>query len=93
MRLVPRDPRDALHEIKDRFRWSAFLHQNSIDDLRGLGLGEAALAQEVLAVFVVSGHDPLPRRLDAVDERHGRGFGKLDQRRFGFQGETRGRVF
>lgn len=92
MRLVARNPRDALYEVENRFWRPAFLNQHLIDDLCRLGLGEAALAQETLAIVVVPSDDPLPRRLDAVDERHGRGIGELDQGRLGFQGKTRGRI-
>ena len=63
------------------------------DDLRRLGLGEAALAQEVGAVLVGAGDDLLPRRLDAVDERHGRGIGETRQRRRRLMREARGGVF
>ena len=48
-----------------------FLGQHRVDDLPGFGLGETAMAQEVGAVFVGSCHDPLARRLDAVDEGQG----------------------
>lgn len=38
MRLVARDPRDALYEVENRFWRPAFLKQHGIDDLRGLEL-------------------------------------------------------
>ena len=56
-------------------------------------LREAALAQEFAAVLVGAGDDLLPRRLDAVDEGHGRGIGETGQRRGRFMGEARGGVF
>ena len=75
-------------------RRPAFLEQHGLDDLRGLGLARSrACAGTSCAVLVVAGDDPLPRRLDAVDERHGRGVGELDQRRLRFVRETRGRIF
>lgn len=64
-----------------------------IDDLRHLGLGEAAFAQEVAAVLVDSSDDPLRCRLDVVDERHRRGVGEEGQRRGRFTGEPRGSAF
>ncbi len=69
MRLVARDGGDALNEIEDALRRTAFLGQHRVDDLAGFGFGEAATAQEVAAILVAARHDPLARRLDAVDER------------------------
>ena len=57
------------------------------------GLREAALAQEVGPVLVVAGDDPLPRRLDAVDEGSGEELAKLRQRRRRLLREARGGVF
>ena len=66
--LVARDCGDALHEVEDALGLAAFLSQDGLDDLRRLGFGEAALAQEVAAVLVGAGDDLFPRRSDAVDE-------------------------
>ena len=52
--LVAGKPRDALHEVKDRFRRAALFHQHLLDDLARLRLGETALAQEDLAVLVIA---------------------------------------
>ncbi len=93
MRLVARDPRDALHEIEDRCRRMPLFGQHHVDDLRRLGPGEAALAQEAVAIFIVPSDDPFPRGLDAIDERHGRRLRELDQRWLGFEGEARGGIF
>ena len=71
MRLGAGERRDALHEIEDAFRRAAFLVQHCLDDLRRLGLGEPALAQEAFAVLVGAGDDPFARGLDAGDERRG----------------------
>jgi len=62
---------DALHEVEHRLRWPALLVEYSGDDLLGLGLGEAAFAQEALAVVVLAGDDRFPRGADAGDERRG----------------------
>ena len=67
MRLVARDGSDALHEIEDGLRRTAFLRQHPVDDLAGLGLGEAPPTQEVGAVFVRSGDDPLAGVRSAMD--------------------------
>ena len=60
------------------------------DHLRRLRLAEAALAQEVLAILVLAGDDPFARRLDARDERRGRGLGEARQRRRRLVGEALG---
>ena len=59
MCLVARDRRDALHEVEDALRLAAFLGQYGLDDLRRLGFREAALAQELGAIVVIAGDDPL----------------------------------
>jgi hypothetical protein len=79
MRLGPGERRDPLHEIKDAFRLVIFLAQNRFDDLRRLGFGKAALAQERFAVVVRAGDDPFPCGLDPSDERRRRGIGKARQ--------------
>lgn len=81
----------ALHKIEDAFRRAAFLLQNGLDDLAGLGLAEPALAQEGFAVVIGAGNDTLPRRLDAGDEWRGRGIGKARQRGRGPHGRTAAR--
>src|SRR5262249_23709323 len=60
---------------------------------RRLGFGEATLAKELAAVVVSAGDDLLPRRLDAVHERHRRGIGEAGQRWRRLVGEARGGVF
>jgi hypothetical protein len=93
MWLVPCDTGYALNKVEDGLRGATFLEEDGVDDPGGLGLREAALAQECCAVLVIAGDDPFPRRLDAVDERHGRGVGELDQCRLRLMGETGGRTF
>lgn len=85
--LVPGDSGDALNEIEYTLGLAPFLGQHRLNDLGGLGFGEAALAQELTAVVVGAGDDLFPRRLDAVDEGHGRGIGEAGQRRRRFVGE------
>jgi hypothetical protein len=80
MGLAASERRDALHEIEDALRFRIFLAQHGLDDLRRLRFGETALAQKALAVLVATGDDPLPRHLDAGDERDGRGFGETRER-------------
>src|SRR3546814_1843070 len=41
---------DALHEVVDALGRTAFLAEHGCDDLGGLGLGKAPLAQEILAI-------------------------------------------
>ncbi len=69
--LVACEGGDALHEIEDALGLAPFLSQHGLDDLRGLSLGEAALAQELAAVVIGAGDNLFPRRLDAVDEWEG----------------------
>ena len=88
MRLVAGDRRDALHEVEDALGLAAFFGEHCLDDLRCLRLAEAALAQEFGAFLVRARDDPLSCRLDAVDERHGRGIGKPRQRRRCLMGEA-----
>lgn len=59
---------NSLHEIIEAFRRVAFFDQHGGDDLRGLRLGETAFPQEVLAVIVLAGDDPLAGLLDPMDE-------------------------
>lgn len=68
MSLATSKRRDALHEIKDAFRLAIFLAQNGFDDLRCLGLGKPAPAEEGLPVLVRTSNDPRPRGLDTGDE-------------------------
>src|SRR4029077_3259816 len=84
---------DALHEVEDGFGPATLLGNHGLDDLRGLTLAEAALAQEVLAILIRPGDDALPRSTDAVDEWHRRGVGEARQRRRRFLRETRRGIF
>src|SRR5271165_3988143 len=68
--LSASDGSDALHKVEDVCRRMAFLGKDGLDDLRCLVLREAALAQEFAAIVICPRDDFLPRRLDAVDERH-----------------------
>src|SRR3546814_11791840 len=74
---------DALHEVVDALGRTAFLAEHGCDDLGGLGLGKAPLAQEILAIFVLPGDDALARRLDAVHAAHRRGIRDILARRCG----------
>jgi hypothetical protein len=80
MGLAASERRDALHEIEDALRFRIFLAQDGLDDLRRLQFGETALAQKALAVLVATGDDPLPRRIDPVDEWGRRGIGETRER-------------
>lgn len=80
MRLVAGNCGDALHKIEDALGLSRFLNEHGLDDLRGLGLAEPALAQEFGSLVVNAGDDTLPCCPDAVDERHGRGVGEPRER-------------
>ena len=93
MRLAPRHRGDALDEIEDAFRLAAFFGQHRLDDLGRFSLGETALAQEIVTVFVTAGDDLFPCRLDTVDEGHRRRVGEPGQGRGGFVGEARGSIF
>lgn len=84
---------DPLHEIEDAGGRMALLGQYRVDDLCGLGLREASPPQEVAAGLVVLRHDPLARRLDAVDERHRRGVSEVEQCWCGLVGEAGRSVF
>jgi hypothetical protein len=42
--------------------------QHGLDDVRGLGFGEPALAQKPVAILVGAGDDPFAGGLDARDE-------------------------
>ena len=88
LRLRSRDRRDALNEVEDAFRRMAFLGQYHLDDLRGLRLAEAALAQEVGPILVGARDDPLPRGPDTVDEGRGRGVYEVREGRGRFTGEA-----
>lgn len=72
MRLAAGDSGDALNEVEDAGGRAAFFGEDGLDDGRRLGFREAALPQEIAAVFVGPGDGLLARRLDAVDEGHGR---------------------
>jgi hypothetical protein len=48
MDFIPGDGGDALNEIEDALRLAAFLDQDRVDDLRRLGFGKAAPAQDSL---------------------------------------------
>ncbi len=93
MRLVAGDRRDPLDEVEDARRRVALLGEHRLDDLRRLPFREATAPQEVAAVLVGFGHDPLARRPDALDEGTGRGVGEIHQRRRRLVGEARGGVF
>ena len=71
MLFVSGHSRDALDEVEDACRRTAFLSEHGLDDLRRLALREAALAQELGPVLVGAGDDLRARRLDAVDEGTG----------------------
>src|SRR3546814_4098983 len=73
IRRPPRSTRtDTLFPYPTLFRSIAFFGDHRLDDLRGVGLGEAVLAQEGVAVLVGACDDATARRLDAFDETHGR---------------------
>ena len=64
--LAAGDRGDALDEVEDTLRRMALLGQHGLDDLRRLGLAEAALAQEVGAILVGARDDALASRPDAL---------------------------
>jgi len=80
MRLAAGDGSDALDEVEDGRCRMPLLGEHSFDDGRGLGLGEAALPQELGAVVVGASDDRSARGLDAADERRRRGVGEARQR-------------
>ncbi len=90
MGLSPRKGGDALHKVKDRLRWSPFFGKYRLDNLAGFGFREAALAQELGAVLLVSGDDAFTGGAYAGNERCGRGVGEVCKRRGGFVGEALG---
>src|SRR3546814_15959183 len=67
---------DPLHEIEQAGGRIAFFGDHRLDDLRGVGLGEAVLAQEGVAVLVGACDDATARRLDAFDYTNGRKIGR-----------------
>ena len=71
----------------------AFVSQHGVDDLRVSAFEKPRARRNVGAIVIVTRDDPLARRLDAVDEGHGRGVGKVQQRRFGFERKAGGGVF
>ena len=60
--------RDALDKVKDALGWPPLFGKHRLDDLAGFGLGETALAQEIRAILVVAGNDPLTGGANAGDE-------------------------
>ena len=70
-----------------------FLHQHLLDDLARLGLREAALAQEIIPVFIGPRYDLLSRGLDAIHKAHRRGVGEARQRRGRFMCKTGSCIF
>ncbi len=58
MGLLARDGGDALNEIEDALGRTSFFGQHGFDDPVGLGLREAATAEEVGAVLVGAGDEP-----------------------------------
>src|SRR5689334_3155076 len=65
---------------------------HGLDDSSRLGLGEAALAQEVRTVVIRAGHNALPSRLDAGDEGRRARIGEALQSGGRLMGEARRRV-
>jgi hypothetical protein len=59
------DHSDVRHGIEDQRRWPTFLRKDGLDDLAGLDLGEAVLAQELGAILA----GPLGNAPDATAER------------------------
>src|SRR3546814_17883040 len=65
---------DALHDVVDALGRTAFLAEHGCDDLGGLGLGKAPLAQEILAILDLPGSEAPARTLDSVTRpEEGRG--------------------
>ena len=62
MLLVARYPGDPLDEVEDGRRRMPFFIEHRADDLRGLSIREAALAQEGGAVVVIASDNPLACR-------------------------------
>ena len=91
--LGPGDRGDALDEVEDALGRAAFFSQHRLNDLVGLRLREAALAQEVGAVLVAAGDDPFACGTDALDERLRRGVGEVGKRRGRLVREAIGGVF
>ncbi len=93
LRLGPRDRRNALDEVEHALGQTAFFGQHRLDDLAGLRLGEAALAQEISAVLIAARDDPLACGADALDEGLRRGVGEVGERWRRFMREAVGGIF
>ena len=52
--LVARKPRDPLHEVEDALGRTSLFHQHLLDDLAGLRLREATLAQKIIPPKFIS---------------------------------------
>ena len=68
VRLIARDRSDALDEVENGLGLAAFLGEHRLDDLRRLGLAEAALPQKLGPILVGARDYPVTGLGDAVDE-------------------------
>ena len=93
MRLSARDGGDPLDEVVERGCRMAFLVQHRRDDLRGVRLGKATLAEERLAIVILAGDDTFPCRADALHEGQRGGVRESLERRCCLMGKSIGREF